>query len=216
MSVQKVLCVLFSCDNSTNSVSSLGTCVSLIAYYTFWDALNHLWNSRGNTITIWRYYIIKPNSYWKRALQPTGNQQRSHLSEFDSHEAFSFELPFLNILLNGTRVTPEHFFQLMVEGNLLIILPLKLFCKLGALALSEPLTSIKRHRVCHFVIWSYLISHTVGTIIIRGKNAGWNGERCRWGSQPFPQPQVWLEDFHVLKCDFKVNDDVFLMMVIFM
>ena len=163
MSVQKVLCVLFSCDNSTNSVSSLGTCVSLIAYYTFWDALNHLWNSHGNTITIWRYYIIKPNSYWKRALQPTGNQQRSHLSEFDSHEAFSFELPFLNILLNGTRVTPEHFFQLMVEGNLLIILPLKLFCKLGALALSEPLTSIKRHRVCHFVIWSYLISHTVGT-----------------------------------------------------
>ena len=49
----------------------------------------------------------------------------------------------------------------------------------------------------------------LGHIIIRGENAGWNGERCRWGSQPFPQPQVWLEDFHVLKCDFKVNDDVF-------
>ena len=45
-----------SCDNSTNSVPSLGDCVSLIAYYTFYDARNYLWNSDDNTI-LWYYHV---------------------------------------------------------------------------------------------------------------------------------------------------------------
>ena len=58
-----------SCDNSTNSAPSLGDCVSLIAYYTFYDARNYLWNSGDNTIlsnitmsliSLWHTYYILP------------------------------------------------------------------------------------------------------------------------------------------------------------